>query len=103
MTAFVPGFWFGRAVLAGPQIDSRSQEIMVREPTRNKKETGNVELRKARLEEAKRDVATLADLAESLKKDLAQANEAVVPVSTLDKAEQIEQLAKKIRKWAKWN
>ncbi len=76
---------------------------MVGDPTRGKKDAGNVGLRKARLEEARRVVATLAELAESLKKDLAQANEEVVPVSTLDKAEQIEQLAKKIKKWAKWN
>jgi hypothetical protein len=61
----------------------------------------NPAVRKAKREEAMRDAATLADLAASLKKDLDQSNDQVVPVIYFDKAEQIEKLAKKLKNWAK--
>lgn len=103
----------GRALLANPapQGDDRSIERnimghgMPPPPSGGKTASGggNKELSKAKREEAQRDVATLAELAESLKKDLAQANENVVPVSTMEKAEKIEKLAKKLKNWAKYN
>ena len=58
---------------------------------------------KAKLEEAKRDAATLAELADSLKDDVARSKESVIALSTAEKAEKIEKLAKKIKKWAKSN
>ena len=56
---------------------------------------------KAQLEEVKRDAAALAELANSLKSELAKANEDVMAVNTAEKATQIEKLAKKIKRWAK--
>lgn len=114
------GAWFtdppfndsGRTLLANPvpQGDNRSIERNIMghgmpPPPTGKAAPGgaNKELSKAKREEAQRDAATLAELAESLKKDLAQGNENVVPMSTLEKAEKIEKLAKKIKNWAKYN
>ena len=56
---------------------------------------------KAKREEATRDAATLAELAASLKRDLDQSTDQVVPVIYFEKAEQIEKLAKKLKNWAK--
>ncbi len=69
-------------------------------PPRNTK-AANAAILKAKREEAKRDAVTLVELAESLKNDLAQSNERVMPISYVKRAEKIEKLAKKIKNWAK--
>lgn len=56
---------------------------------------------KAKYEEAKRDADTLAGLAQSLKSDLEKGNENVAPFFVVQRAEQIEKLAKKIKKWGR--
>jgi len=56
---------------------------------------------KAKFEEAKRNADTLAELAQSLKSDLDKGNENVVSLLVVKKAEKIEKLAEKIKKWGK--
>lgn len=56
---------------------------------------------KAKFDEAKQDANTLAELAQSLKSDLDKSSPNIVSVSVAEKAEQIEKLAKKIKKWCK--
>lgn len=73
------------------------------EPVPNRNPAANRLLLKSRLEEAKRDSAALADMADSLRNELAKANENVMPVDIARKAEMLEKLAKKIRNWAKTN
>jgi len=53
---------------------------------------------KAHFEEMKSDAATLAELANSLKADLDKANPNELPATLAEKVEQINKLAKRIRK-----
>jgi len=53
---------------------------------------------KANLEEMKSDVATLAEVANSLKNDLNKANPNELPPGLAEKLEQIDKLAKRIKK-----
>jgi uncharacterized phage infection (PIP) family protein YhgE len=53
---------------------------------------------KASFEEMKSNVATLAELASSLKDDLSKANPNQLPPALAEKVEQIDKLAKRIRK-----
>jgi len=53
---------------------------------------------KANFEEMKSNVATLAELANSLKADLSKANPNELPATVAEKVEQIDKLAKRIRK-----
>jgi hypothetical protein len=53
---------------------------------------------KANFEEMKSDAATLAELANSLKADLDKANPNELPATLAEKVEQINKLAKRIRK-----
>ena len=48
-------------------------------------------------EQLQKDVAELAELALALKEEISQANEDVLPLSGVKKAEDIEKLAKKIQ------
>ena len=53
---------------------------------------------KANFEKMKSDAATLVELANSLKADLDRANPNVLPAQLVEKAKQIEKLAKRIKK-----
>jgi hypothetical protein len=53
---------------------------------------------KANFEQMKSDAATLAELANSLKADLNKANPNELPATLPEKVEQIDKLAKRIRK-----
>ncbi len=77
--------------------------LPTRNPAPSRTSAANGEMLKAKLEEAKRDTATLAELADSLKDDVARSKESVIALSTAEKAEKIEKLAKKIKRWAKSN
>ena len=52
---------------------------------------------KSSYEQLQKDVAQLAELALALKEEIGQANEDVLPLSGVRKAEEIEKLAKKIQ------
>ncbi len=69
----------------------------------NRRSAADPKMLKAKLEEMKRDSATLAELASSLKDDVAKSPESMIAVSTAEKAEKIEKLAKKVKNWAKSN
>jgi hypothetical protein len=71
------------------------------EPGLNRNAAANRLMLRWRLEEMRRDSATLVDLANSLKSDLARTNENMLNLGTLEKADKIEKLAKKIKKLTK--
>ena len=52
---------------------------------------------KASYEQLQKDADHLVELANSLKEEVSKANEDVLPVSGIKKAEEIEKLAKKIQ------
>lgn len=52
---------------------------------------------RASFEQLQKDVAELAELGLALKEEISQANEDVLPLSGVKKAEEIEKLAKKIQ------
>lgn len=52
---------------------------------------------RASFEQLQKEVAELAELAAALKEEINQANEDVMPLSSVKKAEEIEKLAKKIQ------
>jgi len=56
---------------------------------------------KAKYEDAKRNADALAELALALKSDLDKGNENVAPLDVPQRAEKIEKLAKKLKKWGK--
>ena len=74
--------------------------IVVSDPKRNS--AAEQEMRRTRLEEAKHDAATLAELAEFLKSDLTNSNQNTLSVDTMKRAEKIERLAKKIKNSTKF-
>ena len=51
----------------------------------------------ASYEQLQKDVEQLVELANALKEEISKANEDVLPVSGIKKAEEIEKLAKKIQ------
>ncbi|HZP01167.1 MAG TPA: hypothetical protein VFD30_12815 [Terriglobia bacterium] len=71
------------------------------EPGLNRNAAANRLMLRSRLEEMRRDSATLADLANSLKSDLDRTNENMLNLGTLEKADKIEKLARKIKKLTK--
>ena len=71
----------------------------IRGPASNQKLSAGKEAKlKANFEEMKSDVATLAQVANSLKNDLSKANPDELPPGLAEKLEQIDKLAKRIKK-----
>ncbi len=94
--------------MTGPSIDMIMQNqgslpLPTRNASSNRTSTADQKVLRAKLEEMKRDSATLLELASSLKDDVAKSHEDLIAVSTAEKAEKIEKLAKKIKNWAKSN
>ena len=111
--------WFGVAVAAGfalspvpfspdtlsnvPPLSVETQgrtvpEIEQAPPLKAKQKQ---ELLKSNFEKVKRDADDLVELAKSLQEDLGKANENVLSLKVVEKAEKIEKLAKKIKTTAR--
>jgi len=82
-----------------------SQEIQreENEPTHPLSPKQKEDLLKARFEKMKRDADELTSLAKSLQDDLNKSNENILSLSIVEKAEQIEKLAKSVREKMKGN
>ena len=75
----------------GPRFPSESETVPPPHPSISRK------MLRASFEELQKDVERLAELANSLKEEITKSNEDVMPVEGLQKAEEIEKLAKKVQ------
>jgi hypothetical protein len=86
-----------------PVLGQKQEPIPIEEPTPSpqarRKQTQD--LLKANFEKMKREADDLSKLAQSLQDDLAKANENVLSLKVVAKAEKIEKLAKKIKETAR--
>lgn len=85
-----------RAKEAGVPLDNRVGRRRTRLDVAAEREA-----RKWRLEQAKRNAAKLAELANALNADVANTDEKVLPVGIVERAAKIESLAKQIKNWGK--
>ena len=88
-----------------PTIEERARKAgvpFIRGPLRTKHHTAAERLaRQHRLEEVQRQAQALLELAGSLRSDLAQTSDAVLPFGIAQRAAQIEKLAREIKRWGK--
>ena len=76
----------------GPRFPSESEPASPPAPP-----SVNRKMLRASYEQLQKDVDRLAELANSLKEEITKSNEDIMPVSSLQKAEEIEKLAKKVQ------
>ena len=86
-----------RRQLPGQPPGGRVPPIISGETTPPAPPTISRKMLRASFEQLQKDVAELAELALALKEEISQANEDVLPLSGVKKAEEIEKLAKKIQ------
>ena len=67
------------------------------EPVRPTHPSTNRKMLRASFEQLQKDVKQLFELSAALKEEISKANEDILPVSGIKKAEEIEKLAKKIQ------
>lgn len=103
--------WFETAVLlaalilvAGFPLGAQQRRLPGRMPPFPSEEPSHApypsqtrRLIRASFEQLQKDAAQLVELANSLQEEISKANEDVLPVSGIKKAEEIEKLAKKIQ------
>ena len=86
-----------RRQLPGQPPGGRVPPIISGETTPPPPPTISRKMLRASFEQLQKDVGELAELALALKEEIGQANEDVLPLSGVKKAEEIEKLAKKIQ------
>ena len=81
-----------------PEMDSAAPQMAIPPKIKAKREK---DLRKYRFEKMKDHAAELAKLSAALKEDLDKSNENILSLDVVEKAQEIEKLAKKIQSEAK--